>query len=127
LLLRSTHHTIVRQSKIAYNLALSTDAATTDIFTLSLHDALPISFVGLFPPAPSPRSSMATASQWVQGSRPRTWPAAVAPVAAGTGAAVWELQQAAAGTDCAIVVPRALLALEVALSMMIRFTFAYIT
>ena len=30
---------------------------------------------------------MATAAQWVEGARPRTLPAAVAPVAAGTGAA----------------------------------------
>jgi len=67
---------------------------------------------------------MATASQWVQGSRPRTWPAAVAPVAAGTGAAVWELQQAAAGPDWAIVVPRALLALAVALSLQIGVNYA---
>ncbi|RJK93380.1 1,4-dihydroxy-2-naphthoate polyprenyltransferase [Vallicoccus soli] len=31
---------------------------------------------------------MATAAQWVEGARPRTLPAAVAPVAVGTGAAV---------------------------------------
>lgn len=31
---------------------------------------------------------MATASQWVQGARPRTLPAAISPVAAGTGAAI---------------------------------------
>ncbi|WP_370616363.1 1,4-dihydroxy-2-naphthoate polyprenyltransferase [Mumia sp. Pv 4-285] len=32
---------------------------------------------------------MATASQWIAGARPRTLPAAVAPVVAGTGAAVF--------------------------------------
>ncbi|KHL19244.1 1,4-dihydroxy-2-naphthoate octaprenyltransferase [Mumia flava] len=32
---------------------------------------------------------MATASQWISGARPRTLPAAVAPVVAGTGAAVF--------------------------------------
>ena len=30
---------------------------------------------------------MATSSQWVEGARPRTLPAAVAPVLVGTGAA----------------------------------------
>src|SRR5699024_5369452 len=53
---------------------------------------------------------MATAPQWAQGSRPRTWPAAVAP--------------AAAGPDWAIVVPRALLALAVALSLQIGVNYA---
>ncbi|MBO9522442.1 MAG: 1,4-dihydroxy-2-naphthoate polyprenyltransferase [Nocardioidaceae bacterium] len=32
---------------------------------------------------------MATADQWIQGARPRTLPAAVAPVLAGTGVAAW--------------------------------------
>ena len=32
---------------------------------------------------------MATASQWIEGARPRTLPAAVAPVVAGTGAALY--------------------------------------
>ncbi len=32
---------------------------------------------------------MATAAQWIEGARPRTLPAAVAPVLAGTGAAAW--------------------------------------
>jgi 1,4-dihydroxy-2-naphthoate octaprenyltransferase len=32
---------------------------------------------------------MATAAQWIQGARPRTLPAAVAPVLAGTGVAAW--------------------------------------
>ena len=30
---------------------------------------------------------MATPAQWIEGARPRTLPAAIAPVAAGTGAA----------------------------------------
>ena len=67
---------------------------------------------------------MATASQWVQGARPRTWPAAIAPVAAGTGAAIWELNSAADGPDWAVVVPRALLALAVALSLQIGVNYA---
>lgn len=67
---------------------------------------------------------MATASQWVQGARPRTWPAAVAPVAAGTGAALWELDQAAGGPDWTIVISRALLALAVALSLQIGVNYA---
>jgi 1,4-dihydroxy-2-naphthoate octaprenyltransferase len=33
---------------------------------------------------------MATAGEWVQGARPRTLPAAVSPVLAGTGVALWE-------------------------------------
>jgi 1,4-dihydroxy-2-naphthoate octaprenyltransferase len=32
---------------------------------------------------------MATAAQWIEGARPRTLPAAVAPVLAGTGVAAW--------------------------------------
>ena len=32
---------------------------------------------------------MATAAQWIEGARPRTLPAAVAPVLAGTGLAAW--------------------------------------
>ena len=67
---------------------------------------------------------MATASQWVQGARPRTWPAAIAPVAAGTGAATWELSRAADDPDWAVVIPRALLALAVALSLQIGVNYA---
>src|SRR5206468_1933905 len=33
--------------------------------------------------------AMATAAQWIQGARPRTLPAAVSPVLAGTGVATW--------------------------------------
>jgi 1,4-dihydroxy-2-naphthoate octaprenyltransferase len=36
---------------------------------------------------------MATAAQWIEGARPRTLPAAVAPVLAGTGVAAWSHQE----------------------------------
>ncbi|BDU74115.1 1,4-dihydroxy-2-naphthoate polyprenyltransferase [Mesoterricola silvestris] len=58
---------------------------------------------------------MATAAQWVSGARPFTLPAAMAPVAAGTGAA--------AALDGASA-PRALLALAVALALQIGVNFA---
>jgi 1,4-dihydroxy-2-naphthoate octaprenyltransferase len=58
---------------------------------------------------------MATARQWVEGARPRTLPAAVAPVAIGTGAA--------AGMDAASW-PRALLALVVALALQVGVNYA---
>jgi 1,4-dihydroxy-2-naphthoate polyprenyltransferase len=58
---------------------------------------------------------MATAAQWVEGARPRTLPAAVAPVAAGTGAA--------AAVDAAVW-PRALLALVVALALQVGVNYA---
>src|SRR5699024_5667313 len=54
---------------------------------------------------------MASLSQWVQGARPRTLPAALAPVAAGTGAAAWQLETLHGDVDWALVAPRALLAL----------------
>jgi 1,4-dihydroxy-2-naphthoate octaprenyltransferase len=58
---------------------------------------------------------MATAAQWVEGARPRTLPAAVAPVAAGTGAAA-----AVDGFD-----PwRALLALVVAVALQVGVNYA---
>jgi 1,4-dihydroxy-2-naphthoate octaprenyltransferase len=62
---------------------------------------------------------MATFSQWVEGARPRTFPAAISPVAAGTGAAIWD-----AGFHPGIVIPRALLALGVALCLQIGVNFA---
>lgn len=70
---------------------------------------------------------MATVSQWIEGARPRTWPAAVAPVAAGTGAAIWQLRELdslGAGTLLGVVLPRALLALAVALSLQIGVNYA---
>jgi 1,4-dihydroxy-2-naphthoate polyprenyltransferase len=58
---------------------------------------------------------MATAAQWVEGARPRTLPAAVAPVAAGTGAA--------AAVDGFRLGP-ALLALLVALALQVGVNYA---
>jgi 1,4-dihydroxy-2-naphthoate polyprenyltransferase len=58
---------------------------------------------------------MATASQWWQGARPRTLPAAVAPVLVGTGAA--------AAID-ALVPVRAALALLVALALQVGVNYA---
>ncbi|MCY7372452.1 MAG: 1,4-dihydroxy-2-naphthoate polyprenyltransferase [Spirochaetaceae bacterium] len=58
---------------------------------------------------------MATPAQWVEGARPRTLPAALAPVAAGTGAA--------AAVDAASP-GRALLALLVAVALQIGVNYA---
>ena len=58
---------------------------------------------------------MATIGQWVQGARPRTLPAALAPVAVGTGAAV--------GLG-AVEPVRALLALLVALALQVGVNYA---
>jgi 1,4-dihydroxy-2-naphthoate octaprenyltransferase len=58
---------------------------------------------------------VATASQWIAGARPRTLPAAIAPVAAGSGAA------AAAGS---FLPGRALLALAVALCLQVGVNYA---
>ena len=67
---------------------------------------------------------MATLSQWVQGARPRTLPAALAPVAAGTGVAVRQLEELHGELDWALVLPRALLALGVAFSLQIGVNYA---
>ncbi|MGP9539525.1 1,4-dihydroxy-2-naphthoate polyprenyltransferase [Brachybacterium sp. AOP43-C2-M15] len=67
---------------------------------------------------------MASLSQWVQGARPRTLPAALAPVAAGTGAAAWQLEELHGSVDWSMVVPRALLALAVSFSLQIGVNFA---
>lgn len=67
---------------------------------------------------------MASLSQWVQGARPRTLPAAFAPVAAGTGAAIWHLQSVHGDVDWALVIPRALLALAVSFSLQIGVNYA---
>jgi len=58
---------------------------------------------------------VATATQWVEGARPRTLPAAIAPVAVGTGAAV------GLGDGSA---PRALLALVVSLALQVGVNYA---
>ena len=58
---------------------------------------------------------MATASQWISGARPRTLPAAVSPVVAGTGAA------AALGS---VDAGRAVLALVVALALQVAVNYA---
>jgi 1,4-dihydroxy-2-naphthoate octaprenyltransferase len=60
-------------------------------------------------------TGMARAAQWVEGARPRTLPAAVAPVAAGTGAA--------AALDAAVW-SRAVLALVVALALQVGVNYA---
>ncbi len=67
---------------------------------------------------------MATFTQWVEGSRPRTWPAAVAPVAAGTGAALQQIEHVGLGIGAGVVVPRALVALGVALALQIGVNYA---
>ncbi len=58
---------------------------------------------------------MATAREWLEGARPRTLPAAVAPVAAGTGAA---------GAVDALHPGRALLALLVAVALQVGVNYA---
>lgn len=58
---------------------------------------------------------MATAAQWIQGARPRTLPAAIAPVSVGTGVAI--------AAD-SLHVWRALLALVVAVALQIAVNFA---
>ncbi|EWS81965.1 1,4-dihydroxy-2-naphthoate polyprenyltransferase [Brachybacterium phenoliresistens] len=62
---------------------------------------------------------MATLQQWVQGARPRTLPAALSPVAAGTGASIW-----VTGLYWEHVIPRALLALGVAVALQIGVNYA---
>ena len=67
---------------------------------------------------------MASLPQWVEGARPKTLPAALAPVAAGTGVAVWQLGELSGSVDWALVIPRALLALAVSFSLQIGVNFA---
>src|SRR3954447_1437820 len=64
---------------------------------------------------PKRRSDVATAAQWVEGARPRTLPAAIAPVLAGTGAA--------ALVD-SVRPLRAVLALVVALALQVAVNYA---
>ncbi|MGA8258124.1 MAG: 1,4-dihydroxy-2-naphthoate octaprenyltransferase, partial [Nocardioides sp.] len=58
---------------------------------------------------------MATAGEWIQGARPRTLPAAVAPVLAGTGVAAYVDQ---------VVWWKALLALVVSLALQVAVNYA---
>jgi 1,4-dihydroxy-2-naphthoate octaprenyltransferase len=58
---------------------------------------------------------VATPAQWVEGARPRTLPAAVSPVLAGTGVAAWEGQP---------VWWKAVLALVVALALQVGVNYA---
>src|SRR5690349_22466539 len=58
---------------------------------------------------------MATPGQWLQGARPRTLPAAVAPVVVGTGVAAYDDQ---------LVVWKALLALVVSLALQVGVNYA---
>lgn len=62
---------------------------------------------------------MASAAQWIEGARPRTLPAAIAPVAAGTGLALMH-----AGYQEGVTVPRALLALVLALALQVGVNYA---
>lgn len=67
---------------------------------------------------------MATPAQWIEGARPRTWPAAFAPVAAGTGAAVLSLRTGGTSIDWPLLALKAVLALLVALSLQIGVNYA---
>jgi 1,4-dihydroxy-2-naphthoate polyprenyltransferase len=63
---------------------------------------------------------MATAGQWIEGARPRTLPAAIAPVVAGTGAAAALSAGGRPGAD----LTRAALALLVALALQVGVNYA---
>lgn len=65
---------------------------------------------------------MATLAQWIDGARPRTLPAAVAPVAVGTGAA-FALREEAGHGDAGHL-GFALLALVVALALQVGVNYA---
>lgn len=62
---------------------------------------------------------MARVSEWIEGARPRTLPAAIAPVAAGTGLSLLH-----AGYMPGVTVPRALLALLLALALQVGVNYA---
>src|SRR5699024_6726025 len=72
----------------------------------------------------SPRSTIASLSPEAPGARPRTRPAARAPVAAGAGAAAWQLETLHGDVDWALVAPRALLALGVSFCVQIGVNYA---
>ncbi|ROR72330.1 1,4-dihydroxy-2-naphthoate polyprenyltransferase [Bogoriella caseilytica] len=61
---------------------------------------------------------MATATEWIQGARLRTLPAALAPVLIGTGAALRE------GATLGVSVPRGLLAAGVAVALQVGVNYA---
>ncbi|MFN8074917.1 MAG: 1,4-dihydroxy-2-naphthoate polyprenyltransferase [Kineosporiaceae bacterium] len=69
---------------------------------------------------------MATPAQWIAGARPRTLPAAVAPVLVGTGAAaaITASRQAGASWAALLHPGRALLALVVALALQVGVNYA---
>ena len=62
---------------------------------------------------------MASAAQWIEGARPRTLPAAIAPVAAGTGLALMH-----GGYQGSVTIGRALLALVLALALQVGVNYA---
>lgn len=62
---------------------------------------------------------MASAAQWIEGARPRTLPAAIAPVAAGTGLALMH-----GDYQGSVTVGRALLALVLALALQVGVNYA---
>ncbi len=62
---------------------------------------------------------MANAAQWISGARPRTLPAAIAPVAAGTGLSLMHV-----GYQAGVTIPRALLALVLALALQVGVNYA---
>ena len=64
---------------------------------------------------PRETADVATAHEWFEGARPRTLPAAIAPVAVGAGLGAW-----AAAFD----LPRILLALIVAVALQVGVNFA---
>src|SRR6266496_984317 len=59
------------------------DTATTEIYTLSLHDALPISGPVLMPRIASHPTIRSTGARWHSSTMPRAGPAAVATPASG--------------------------------------------
>ena len=62
---------------------------------------------------------MASLNQWIEGARPRTLPAAIAPVLIGTSIAYVELHTSGGGLNWSAFTTRAILALIVALALQI--------
>ena len=71
--------------------------------------------MGGWVPGRTESATVATFEQWVEGARPRTLPAAVAPVLVGSAVAAW---------DHSFLVGRALLALVVALALQVGVNYA---